>query len=119
MKKVLSMALMLMMVLSLFAVPTMAATMAIENIYDGGFEIAGTGYDLTTTQSTTVFGGSGATAGHADSKVVLKDGDNALQLASTGTAAEYRSTQFAQKAGTAYVLSFDVYTEVEMMVQYV
>ena len=114
MKKVLSMALMLMMILSLFAVPTMAATMAIENIYDGGFEIAGTGYDLTTTQSTTVFGGSGATAGHADSKVVLKDGDNALQLASTGTAAEYRSTQFAQKAGTAYVLSFDVYTEVEM-----
>ncbi|MBR2973337.1 MAG: hypothetical protein IKC41_03890, partial [Clostridia bacterium] len=94
MKKVLSMALALMMVLTLFAVPAMAATMTVENIAYGDMTNFADGTDLTGTNNETQFGGSSATANNALSKIVTQNGNQVMQLSSTGANAELRSTKF-------------------------
>ncbi|MBR2877882.1 MAG: hypothetical protein IKB92_02150, partial [Clostridia bacterium] len=109
MKKVLSMALALMMVLTLFAVPAMAATMTVENIAYGDMTNFADGTDLTGTNNETQFGGSSAAANNALSKIVAQNGNNVMQLASTGANAELRSTKFTTVTGREYVASADVY----------
>ena len=109
MKKVLSMALALMMVLTLFAVPAMAVTMTVENIPLGDMTSFADGTDLTGTNNETQFGGSSAAANNALSKIVAQNGNNVMQLASTGANAELRSTKFTTVTGREYVASADVY----------
>ena len=109
MKKVLSMALVLMMVLTLFAVPTMAATMMKENLFDPGFDSYAENFDMTSSHSYKLFTGSSATYNNADTKIVVQNGNKVLQIASTGTSGEVRSPKFDRVAGRTYNVSADVY----------
>ena len=109
MRKVLSMALVLMMVLTLFAVPTMAATMTKENFYDPGVDTYAVDTDMTSSHNTEVFSGSSATYNQANTKIVSMDGNKVLQLASTNNSAEIRSWKYDRVAGRTYKVSADVY----------
>ncbi|MBR2472029.1 MAG: hypothetical protein IKB55_05035, partial [Clostridia bacterium] len=116
MKKFLTMALALMMVLSLFAVPTMAATIVDELIVNGDFDSIAAGTDLTTTGSATSFYmGSKTTAEVVSiaSEGIAANGTsvNALKVGNTvaGQKPEIYSNTFNLPANTAYKLSFDYY----------
>ena len=116
MKKFLTMALALMMVLSLFAVPTMAATIVDELIVNGDFDSIAAGTDLTTTGSATSFYmGSNTTAEVVSiaSEGIAANGTsvNALKVGNTvaGQKPEIYSNTFNLPANTAYKLSFDYY----------
>ncbi|MBR2471718.1 MAG: hypothetical protein IKC41_05000, partial [Clostridia bacterium] len=105
MKKLLSMALVLIMVFSLFAVPTMAATsIEVERVINGDFTAYGENHSLTSDTTASSFGvGSGVTA-----TTVNQDGNIVLALAGN-KGSDYRSNKFSYAAGDVYKMSADIY----------
>ncbi|MBQ9097028.1 MAG: hypothetical protein IJY55_01360 [Clostridia bacterium] len=108
MKKLLSMALVLMMVLTLFAVPTMAASMIEGNdlIIDGGFDSYDVGEALQVGRSVTDF----SAYNDRGECTIVEQGDNqVLLLYNTQHRPRIYSNNINYTAGKTYKVAFDVY----------
>ena len=116
MKKLLSVALILVMVCSLWAVPAMAAIT--EAIVDGGFEGYAPDWKGTNNLNDDVVSSSGSSVVASIDTATVKSGTQSLkvELASgkTGQNTGFYTNNYAVVSGTTYTVSFDVYPVVPL-----
>ncbi len=109
MKKFLTMALALIMVLSLFAVPTMAVIVSDELITNGDIEDCAEDYHIKNEKSITMpHTRTNNPANSSLTKVVVQDGNKVVQASSTLNYTAINGPEFAMPANVQHTASIDV-----------